>query len=119
MGTPQAHARLIKHLPPHFSDAMLYDLCRPYGPIASVRANQPGFPENTGIVEYYYEEDARVAESALHCAEVGDTNIAVQLYNPRRAGASEFGINPNASSFVPSTQASHFACFLILSPDHD
>ena len=70
MGTPQAHARLIKHLPPHFSDAMLYDLCRL---IASVRANQPGFPENTGIVEYYYEEDVRVAESA-HCSEVGVTN---------------------------------------------
>lgn len=71
--------------------------------MASARANQAGFGDGTGVVEFYLEEDARAAESALHCAEVGDTNIAVQVYQQRRTSgnASEFGVNPNATSFVP------------------
>jgi len=100
---PQAQARLVKHLPAQFSDSSLYDLFRPYGPMASARANQAGFGDGTGVVEFYIEEDARAAEAALHCAEVGDSNIAVQVYQQRRASgnASEFGVNPNATSFVP------------------
>lgn len=71
--------------------------------MASARANQAGFGDGTGVVEFYIEEDARAAEAALHCAEVGDSNIAVQVYQQRRASgnASEFGVNPNATSFVP------------------
>ena len=71
--------------------------------MASVRANQAGFGEGTGVVEFYLEDDARAAEAALHCAEVGDSNIAVQVYQQRRTSgnASEFGVNPNATSFVP------------------
>jgi polyadenylate-binding protein len=100
---PQAQPRLVKQLPAQFTDSSLYDLFRPYGPMASVRANQAGFGDGTGVVEFYLEEDARTAEAALHCAEVGDSNIAVQVYQQRRAGgnASEFGVNPNATSFVP------------------
>ena len=100
---PQAQPRLVKHLPARFSDSSLYDLFRPYGPMASVRANQAGFGDETGVVEFYLEEDARAAEAALHCAEVGEANIAVQVYQQRRASgnASEFGVNPNATSFVP------------------
>ncbi|KAF8586869.1 hypothetical protein K439DRAFT_1339680 [Ramaria rubella] len=100
---PQAQPRLVKHLPPQFTDSALYDLFRPYGPMASVRAEQAGFGDGTGVVEFYLEDDARVAEAALHCAEVGESNIAVQVYQQRRASgnASEFGVNPNATSFVP------------------
>ncbi|KIJ38954.1 hypothetical protein M422DRAFT_175807 [Sphaerobolus stellatus SS14] len=109
----QAQPRLIKHLPSQFSDSALYDLCRPFGPLSSCNASVHGFVEGTGIVEFFYEEDARAAETALHCAEVGDSNIAVQVYNPRRATgtttapASDF--NPNASSFVPGVGMSQYS----------
>ena len=100
---PQAQPRLVKHIPSQISDSSLYDLFRPFGPMASVRVNQAGFGEGTGVVEFYLEDDARAAEAALHCAEVGGSNIAVQVYQQRRASgnASEFGVNPNATSFVP------------------
>jgi polyadenylate-binding protein len=100
---PQAQPRLVKHLPPQFSDSALYELFRPYGPLASARANQAGFGDGTGVVEFYLEDDARAAEAALHCAEVGEANIAVQVYQQRRMSGnpSEFGVNPNATSFVP------------------
>ncbi|GJJ14849.1 hypothetical protein Clacol_009117 [Clathrus columnatus] len=106
--TPQAQPRLVKHLPLNFTDAALFDLFRPYGPLASVHVNQPGFSEPTAVVELYSEDDARAAEAGLHCTEVMDSTIAVQVYHqPRRpppGSPSEYGVNPNAASFVPGYQ---------------
>ncbi|KAL1742537.1 hypothetical protein HDZ31DRAFT_84075 [Schizophyllum fasciatum] len=97
---PSAHPRLIKHLPPGFSDQQLYDLCRPYGALASARA-QTHFGQDTGMVEFWNEDDGRQAEEALHCEDVDGHSIAVQMYQPRRAsgGMAEYA---NAPSFVPS-----------------
>lgn len=101
---PQAQPRLVKHLPLGYTDVALFELFRPYGPLASVCVNQPGFPEPTAFVEFYSEDDARAAETGLHCTEVMDSTIAVQPYHQPRRPTSEFGINPNAASFVPGYQ---------------
>ncbi|KAF7971491.1 hypothetical protein HWV62_20950 [Athelia sp. TMB] len=101
MPPPSAVPRLVKHLPLGFSDSQLYDLFRPYGALASVRA-QAGLGVDTGMVEFWREEDAAMGEAALHCADVEGSNIAVQVYQPRRTstGISEF--SPTAPAFVPS-----------------
>lgn len=71
-----------------------------------MRAN---FADGAALVEYYFEDDARIAENSLHCAEVGGSSIVVQVYHPRRAP----GVNPNATAFVPgSYQAQQVRCFL-------
>ncbi len=78
----------------------MYDIFRPFGALASART-QAGFGSDSGIVEFWREDDARDAEEAMHCADVGGQNISVQIYNPRKAGAgTEF--SPNALPFVPA-----------------
>ncbi|KAG6830032.1 hypothetical protein H0H87_009495 [Tephrocybe sp. NHM501043] len=99
---PSALPRLVKHLPPGYTDALLYDLFRPFGALASVRT-QTHFGADTGTVEFWNEDDARAAEEAMHCADVDGHNIAVQVYQARRTSGtvtSEF--NTNAPAFVPS-----------------
>ncbi|KAI0729775.1 hypothetical protein C8Q72DRAFT_992455 [Fomitopsis betulina] len=98
---PSAQPRLVKHLPPGYTDSQLYDLFRPYGALASVRTQSP-FGRDTGIVEYWREEDAREAEEAMHCADVEGQNIAVQVYQPRRGGAGPSEFNVTAPAFVPT-----------------
>lgn len=98
---PSASPRLVKHLPSGYADSQLYDLFRPYGALASVRM-QAGFGKDTGVVEFWREEDAREAEEAMHCADVEGQNIAVQLYQPRRAGATLSEFNPTAPTFIPT-----------------
>ncbi|KAI9438564.1 hypothetical protein H4582DRAFT_1949444 [Lactarius indigo] len=100
---PSASPRLVKHLPPNYTDPQLFDLFRPFGALASVRA-QTSFGQDTGLVEFWREEDARRAEEALHCADIEGQNIAVQLYHRRGSGVlSEF--SPRAPPFVPSGSA--------------
>ncbi|TFY56726.1 hypothetical protein EVJ58_g7457, partial [Rhodofomes roseus] len=81
--------------------SQLYDLFRPYGALASVRTQSP-FGKDTGVVEYWREDDAREAEEAMHCADVEGQNIAVQVYQPRRAGVAASEFNATAPSFVPT-----------------
>ncbi|KAH7913313.1 hypothetical protein BJ138DRAFT_1111574 [Hygrophoropsis aurantiaca] len=99
---PSALPRLVKHLPVGYTDFQLYELFRPYGALASART-QTGFGSDTGVVEFWSEDDARIAEEALHCSEVEGQNIAVQIYQARRTsggGPSEF--SAHAPTFVPS-----------------
>ncbi|KZT03826.1 uncharacterized protein LAESUDRAFT_728848 [Laetiporus sulphureus 93-53] len=97
---PNALPRLVKHLPPGFTDSQLYDLFRPFGALASARTQSP-FGRDTGVVEFWREEDAHQAEEAMHCADVEGQNIAVQVYQPRRAGGiADF--NATAPTFVPT-----------------
>ncbi|KAK7020207.1 hypothetical protein VNI00_017820 [Paramarasmius palmivorus] len=98
---PSATPRLVKHLPPGYTDSQLYDLFRPYGALASARA-QTHFAPDTGMIEFWNEDDARRAEEALHCADVEGQNIAVQIYQPKRSASGtvpEF--NANAPTFIP------------------
>ena len=101
---PSASPRLVKHLPPSYTDSQLYDLFRPFGALASAHT-QAGFGKDTGVVEFWREEDARRAEEALHCADVEGQNIAVQLYQHRRASGVVSEFSPSAPSFVPSGTA--------------
>lgn len=91
----------MKQLPPGYTDSQLYDLFRSFGALASVRTQSP-FGPDTGVVEFWREEDAREAEEAMHCADVEGQNIVVQIYQPRRAGAAMSEFSPNAPSFVPT-----------------
>ncbi|EJC98246.1 uncharacterized protein FOMMEDRAFT_171180 [Fomitiporia mediterranea MF3/22] len=99
--TPSASPRIVKQLPPGYTDSQLYDLFRPFGPLASVRT-QTLFGTDTGVLEYWREEDAKVAEAEMHCAEVENQNIAVQIYHPRRAPGGPGEFSPVAPPFVPS-----------------
>ncbi|KAL5499262.1 hypothetical protein ACEPAH_1780 [Sanghuangporus vaninii] len=94
-----AAPRIVKQLPPGYTDSQLYDLFRPFGPLASVRTQTP-FGADTGILEYWSEDDAKTAEAEMHCAEVEDHNIAVQVYHPRRGPDPQF--SPTAPPFVPT-----------------
>ncbi|KAG9019334.1 hypothetical protein FRB90_003740 [Tulasnella sp. 427] len=73
---PSALPRLVKQLPAGITDSELYDLFRPFGPLANVRS-EAGFGPDIGVVEFWSEEDAQRAEEAMHCAEVGDQNMCV------------------------------------------
>ena len=121
MPPPSAIPRLVKHLPPGFTDSQLYDIFRPYGALASART-QAGFGNDTGVVEFWREEDAVRAEEAMHCSDVDGSSIAVQVYQQRRtSGVPEFSVN--APAFVPSgsmysypTQVRHLTCAFELFP---
>ena len=105
---PSAAPRLVKQLPPGFIDSQLFDLFRPYGPLYSARIQHPTGVYNasddsgTGIVEFYREEDAKKAEEELHCAEVGDRNIAVTVYHQPRRSNTTSEISATAPPFIPS-----------------
>ncbi|KAG5339788.1 hypothetical protein C0989_003588 [Termitomyces sp. Mn162] len=92
---PSAHARLVKHLPPAYTDAQLYDLFRPFGALASARTHTH-FGADTASVEFWNEDDARAAEDAMHCADVDGHNIAVHVYHARGP------VSPDAPAFVPA-----------------
>jgi polyadenylate-binding protein len=79
---------------------MIYDIFRPYGALANIRMGIIG--PDSALVEFWREEDARAASEALHCADVEGANIAIQLYQPRRAPAMPgTELHATAPSFVP------------------
>lgn len=103
---PTAKPRLVKQLPAHTDDAMLFDLFRSYGPLARAQCiltNPAG--QHTGFrgmafLEYYFEEDAQSAQNEMHCAEIGGKTISVAVDNvARRPSGQEF--SPSAAPFVP------------------
>ncbi|KAG8937854.1 hypothetical protein FRC00_013460 [Tulasnella sp. 408] len=61
---PSALPRLVKQLPTGITDSDLYDLFRPFGPLANVRS-EAGFGPDIGVVEFWSEDDARRAEEAM------------------------------------------------------
>ncbi|TFK49122.1 hypothetical protein OE88DRAFT_1663512 [Heliocybe sulcata] len=98
---PNASPRLVKQLPPGYTDSQLYDLFRPFGALASVHT-QTSFGKDTGVVEFWREEDARQGEEAMHCADVEGYNIVVQMYQQRRGASNGSEFSVNAPAFVPS-----------------
>jgi polyadenylate-binding protein len=101
MPPPSATPRLVKHLPPGYTDSQLYDIFRPFGALASART-QAGFGNDTGVVEFWREEDAVRAEGAMHCSDVEGQSIAVQVYQSRRTSGTIPEFSVNAPTFVPS-----------------
>ncbi|KAK0203475.1 hypothetical protein DFS33DRAFT_805219 [Desarmillaria ectypa] len=98
---PSALPRLVKHLPIGYTDSQLYDIFRPYGALASARTHTH-FGPDTGMVEFWNEDDARIAEEAMHCADVEGQNIAVQVYQQRRTSGAVGEFNTAAPTFIPS-----------------
>ncbi|KAJ7204787.1 hypothetical protein GGX14DRAFT_646305 [Mycena pura] len=98
---PSALPRLVKHLPHGFTDSDLYDLFRQFGALASART-PTHFGPDTGMVEFWNEDDARQAEEAMHCVDIQGQNIAVQVYQPRRTSGGHAEFSANAPTFVPS-----------------
>lgn len=98
---PSALPRLVKHLPHGYTDSQLYDNFRPFGALASART-QTHFGPDTGMVEYWNEDEARRAEEAMHCADIDGQTIAVQVYQQRRTSGALGDFSANAPTFVPS-----------------
>ncbi|GAA6064410.1 hypothetical protein JCM10212_001234 [Sporobolomyces blumeae] len=115
VAVPTARPRLLKSLPRTFTSGQVYTLCRPFGPIAScslqlspsgprgtssssltttattttTMANGPVLPlkfKGQAIVTWYDEADAERAMQGLHFLEVAGQNIAIALWDERRAG---------------------------------
>ena len=40
------------------------------------------YQNDSGAIEFWNEDNAKVAEEDMHCAEVDGYNIAVQVYHP-------------------------------------
>ncbi|KAI0031346.1 hypothetical protein K488DRAFT_52287 [Vararia minispora EC-137] len=97
---PSASPRIVKHLPDSYTDFQLFDLFRPFGALASTRMNALG--RGLALIEFWREEDARHAEETMHCADIEGQNIAVQLYQQRRApSGAQMEFSANAPVFVP------------------
>lgn len=71
--------RLVRLLPSIFTtDVQLYDLLRPFGPLASVRVSK----ELGGTVQFWTEEDAQHAEAAVRVAFSRESRMTLQEYDP-------------------------------------
>ncbi|GAA5924842.1 hypothetical protein JCM3775_005484 [Rhodotorula graminis] len=96
---PLATPRIIKQLPPSFTASKLFDLARPFGPLYSATllyspSPHPGEPprfKGHALVTFYDEQHAVDAERGLHFLEVEGQNIAVQVFEPERAGRASAG----------------------------
>lgn len=108
----QAKPRLVKQLPPETDDLYVYDLFRPFGPLASVKCivTNPITGEFTGFrgmarVDFYNEAHAVAAESALYCQMIGTKSISVALLPSSRNAApmQQPKFSPKAPTFVPKS----------------
>ncbi|SPO40563.1 related to protein mediates microtubule-dependent mRNA transport [Pseudozyma flocculosa] len=111
--------RLVKQLPPHTDDAMVYDMFRPFGPL--VRAHciltspagvHTGF-RGMASLEYYSEQDAQLAQDEMHCVSIGDKTISVAVDSVQRRPTGNAGagaeFNAAAAPFVPGGRSMNAA----------
>ena len=96
-----ATPRLVKFLPTYYTDFQLYDLFRPHGALAAVRT-RVSFAQETAMIEFWREDDARKAEDAMYCAQIDGHNIAIQSYQPRRTSGSMSDFTLGTPTFVTS-----------------
>ncbi len=103
-----AKPRLIKQLPANTDDALVYDLFRRFGPLrrAHCLLTNPagvhtGF-KGMAVLDFYSEQDAQLAQTEMHCADVGGKTISVALDTAVRKVSSSLGeIRASAQPFVP------------------
>ncbi|KAG6908296.1 hypothetical protein DXG01_005397 [Tephrocybe rancida] len=77
---PRGYPRFVKLLPPTITDIELYTKVRPYGSLASVRVD----PRNGCIVQFWTEDDAKIAADQLKAAFSRSTRYTLQAYDPCR-----------------------------------
>ncbi len=101
-----AKTRLVKQLPPDTDDTLVYDLFRSYGPLrrAQCMLHNPagihtGF-KGMATLDFYFEEDAQLAETEMHCSEVGGRTISVAI------DAATRKVSGSASEFRPAAALS-------------
>lgn len=110
---PSAKPRLVKQLPLEIEDVEIFDIFRPYGPIASAQrittnsqGRHTGF-RGTALVTFYDEKDAQRAQDDLHCAEVEGNTISVSIDTvSTRPAQSMPSFSASATPFVPSMPSS-------------
>lgn len=107
---PAAKALLIKQLPVTTDDGFLYDLFRPYGPIARAeciftnsQGQYTGFRGVANVV-YYAEEDSKKAQDELNCSELEGKLISVRPDPSPRHSSDVRGISAQATPFVPGAR---------------
>ncbi|KAF7368819.1 Polyadenylate-binding protein 1 [Mycena venus] len=95
-GVPDASVspRIIKALPSGCTEGTLYDLCRPYGPIYSVRID----PVAGGLVQFWVEAHAQDAEICLA------PRMILKPYDPYSLFCTNLGFNLDSWTF-----RTHFA----------
>ncbi|KAK0564419.1 hypothetical protein OC861_004293 [Tilletia horrida] len=105
---PAAKPRLVKHLPPHTDDGVLYDLFRQYGPLARAHciltnpAGQfTGF-RGMGQLDFYDETHAQNAQNEMHCADIDGKTISVSIDNVTRRTSGQAEFSAAAAPFVPA-----------------
>ncbi|PWN48406.1 hypothetical protein IE53DRAFT_389403 [Violaceomyces palustris] len=115
---PNARPRLIKQLPPYTDDAMIFNLFRPFGPLAkahriltSPTGQHTGF-RGMGLVEFFDEKDAQKAQDEMHCAEVGGKTIsvAVDTIQRRPVGVADLGL-PSTQILAPQPMSANAPAF--------
>ncbi|BGP24206.1 hypothetical protein JCM10295v2_003114 [Rhodotorula toruloides] len=119
---PHATPRVIKQLPRTFSASELYALCRLFGPIHSATlllSPSPAGPRFKGqaLVTFYDEAHAREMQNGLHFAEVGGQNVAVQVWDAKRAGASKGPASLGAPMATPGEKVSRWAAATLQQQD--
>ncbi|CAD6893862.1 unnamed protein product [Tilletia laevis] len=105
---PAAKPRLVKHLPPHTDDGMLFDLFRRYGPLARAHCilsnpagQYTGF-RGMGQLDFYDETHAQHAQNEMHCAEVDGKTISVSIDSVSRQPTTSAEFSAAAAPFVPA-----------------
>lgn len=106
---PDAKPRLVKQLPPHTDDAMVYDMFRQFGALAKAQCilTSPsgvhtGF-RGMASLEFYSEQEAQLAQDEMHCVEVGGKTISVAIDTVQRRPSAPFAgeFSATAAPFVP------------------
>lgn len=87
---PQATILQVKQLPAQIDNNYLYNLFRPFGPMAlcKIVSDSDGLSKGYAFIQYFRQEDADEALEQMHCKEIGDKTIAITKYNPSKSKSS-------------------------------
>ncbi|GLB41208.1 hypothetical protein LshimejAT787_0904230 [Lyophyllum shimeji] len=88
------HPHFVKLLPPNFTDEQLYDLLRPFAPLLSARVDE----SLGGIVQFWTEDEANAAETAVKAAFSRTSKITLRAYNPCKLFCTNIPHDVNATT---------------------
>ncbi|KAI8379385.1 uncharacterized protein BYT42DRAFT_324616 [Radiomyces spectabilis] len=99
---PEAPILQVKQLPAQMNSDGLYDLFRPFGPLALCKpiVEGDGF-RGTAFIQYFYQEDSDKAQRQWHDQTLHGHTIYIQPFSPR--GPME---PTNKTSFSPPSSVS-------------
>jgi len=105
---PQATILQVKQLPAQIDNNYLYNLFRPFGPMAlcKIVVETDGLSKGRAYVQYFWQEDADEALEQMHCKEIGDKTIAITKYNPSKSKSSSAAQSGSTQQPMPSATLS-------------